>query len=179
MESAEYAAKIPQGSGLINQTSMCADINGHPYITNYWIPKGKEIPQYHIIYNDRKDWHTKQISELKTPFSLSGGGTKQIPISRPLILCDKENILYLVFRSIETGNKVSISVCNNINNNAWQTKNLTNFPVGMWEPTFDTELWRTAGKLNLFIQNVGQGDSETLENVPPQVVSILELKSIN
>ena len=49
----------------------------------------------------------------------------------------------------------------------------------MWEPTYDTELWKTAGKLNLFVQNVGQGDSETLENVPPQVVSILELKSIN
>jgi hypothetical protein len=178
MESAEYAAKIPQRSGLINQTSMCADINGHPYITNYWIPKGKEIPQYQIIYNDGKNWQTKQISELNTSFNLSGGGTKQIPISRPLILCDKENVLCLVYRSIETGNKVSMSVCNNIKNNVWQIQNLTDFSVGMWEPTFDTELWKVAGELNLFIQNVGQGDSETLEIVPPQVVSILELKSI-
>ena len=179
MESAEYAAKIPQGSGLINQTSMSTDINGYPYITNYWIPKGEKIPQYHIIYNDGKDWQTKQISELKTPFSLSGGGTKHIPISRPLILCDKENVLYLVYRSIETGNKVSMSVCNNIKNNFWQTKNLTNFSVGMWEPTYDTELWRTSGKLNLFIQNVGQGDSETLESITPQLVSILEIELNN
>ena len=179
MESAEYAAKIPQGSGLINQTSMSTDINGYPYITNYWIPKGEKIPQYHIIYNDGKDWQTKQISELKTPFSLSGGGTKHIPISRPLILCDKKNVLHLVYRSIETGNKVSMSVCNNIKNNFWQTKNLTNFSVGMWEPTYDTELWRTSGKLNLFIQNVGQGDSETLESITPQLVSILEIELNN
>lgn len=175
MESAEYAAKIPQGSGLINQTSMCTDANGLPYISNYWIPEGEEITQYHIIYNDGKSWQTKQISELKTQFSLSGGGTKQIPISRPLILCDKENVLYLVYRSIETGNKVSMSVCNDIEKNFWQTKTLTNFPVGMWEPTYDTGLWKTTGKLNLFIQNVGQGDSETLENLPPQIVSILEV----
>ena len=175
-ESAEYAAKIPQGSDLINQTSMCADVNGLPYISNYWTPEGTEIPQYHVIYNDGEHWQTKQISELKVPFSLSGGGTKHIPISRPLILCDKENILYLIFRSNEAGNKVSMSVCNNIERNDWQTVNLTDFTVGMWEPTYDTELWKTTGKLNLFIQNVAQGDAETLENIPPQVISILELE---
>lgn len=179
MKNAEYAAKIPQGSGLINQTSMCADIDGHPYVSNYWIPQGEEIPQYHIVYNDGQKWQTKQISELKTQFSLSGGGTKQIPISRPLILCDRENALYLLYRSIETGNKVSMSVCNDIKNNFWRTKNLTNFSVGMWEPTYDTELWKTSAILNLFIQNVGQGDAETLENVSPQFVSILELGTIN
>jgi hypothetical protein len=157
---------------------LCTNVNGNPYIANYWIPEGKEITQYHIIYNDGKGWQTKQISELKTQFSLSGGGTKQIPISRPLILCDKKNILYLVYRSIETGNKVSMSVCENIKNNLWFTTNLTDYSVGMWEPTYDTELWKTSGKLNLFIQNVGQGDSETLEYIPPQIVSILELKSI-
>lgn len=175
MKSAEYAAKIPERSGLINQTSICADINGNPYISSYWIPKGTQIPQYHIVYHDGNNWRTKQISKLTTPFSLSGGGTKQIPISRPLILCNKENVLYLVYRSFETRNKVSMSVCNNIKKNLWQTKNLTNFPVGMWEPTFDTELWRSSGKLNLFIQNVCQGDSEALKNIPPQLVSILEI----
>jgi hypothetical protein len=49
----------------------------------------------------------------------------------------------------------------------------------MWEPTYDTELWKTAGKLNLFIQNIGQGESETLENIPAQVVSILEIELNN
>jgi len=175
MQNAEYAAKIPQRSGLINQTSMCADISGHPYISNYWIPEKTKIPQYHIIYNDGKDWQVKQISKLTTEFSLSGGGTKQIPFSRPLILCDKENFLYLVYRTNETENKISMSVCNNINKNIWQSKNLSDFSVGMWEPTYDTELWTTDEKLDLFIQYVGQGDAETLENIPPQVVSILEI----
>ena len=68
-----------------------------------------------------------------------------------------------------------MSVCNNINKNIWQSKNLTDFSVGMWEPTYDTELWTTDEKLDLFIQYVGQGDAETLDNIPPQVVSILEI----
>lgn len=45
--------------------------------------------------------------------------------------------MILVYRSIEAGNKVSMAVCNSIKNNSWQTKDLTNFSVGMWEPTYD------------------------------------------
>lgn len=175
--SAEYAAKISQGSELINQTSMCVDSKGHPYIANYWTPKGKNIPQYHLVYNDGKNWHVKQISQFHMPFSLSGVGTKKIPISRPLILSDKKNSLYLIYRSSETQNNISLSACGDKDNNIWKSGTLTNFSVGMWEPTYDTELWRTSGKLNLFVQNVGQGDSETAENVPPQMVSVLEIKS--
>lgn len=178
-ETAEYAANIPQGSGLINQTSICADINGHPYISSYWIPEGEDIPQYHIVYNDGNKWNIKKISKSKIKFNLKGGGTKQIPISRPLILCDKKNVLYLIYRSSETGNKVSISICKNIDNNLWETKNLTNFSVGMWEPTYDSELWKSTDRLHLFIQYVGQGDAETLENVQSQMVSILEMELIN
>jgi beta-glucanase (GH16 family) len=48
--------------------------------------------------------------------------------------------------------------------------------VGNWEPSFDTERWKKEGILNLFVQRTGQGDGETLENLPPQPVYILEWK---
>ena len=48
--------------------------------------------------------------------------------------------------------------------------------MGSWEPSFDTELWARSKRLHLFVQNVGQGDGETLENLPPQPVSVLEWK---
>ncbi|KAA5433784.1 neuraminidase, partial [Bacteroides cellulosilyticus] len=35
-DNAEYVCRIPQNSGLINQTSMSADGDGHPYIATYW-----------------------------------------------------------------------------------------------------------------------------------------------
>jgi len=176
LESAEYAAKIPQGSELINQTSMCVDNEGHPYIVNYWTPEEKNIPQYHLIYNDGKSWNVKQISHFRTPFSLSGMGTKKIPISRPLILSMNKN-LYVIYRTSETQNKISFYVCKDIENNNWESGTLTNFSVGMWEPTYDTELWRSDSKLNLFVQNVGQGDLETTEDVSPQIISVLEIES--
>jgi hypothetical protein len=50
-KSAEYVIRIPQGSELINQTSMCADAQGRPYIATYWRPQGTKVPQYHVLYN--------------------------------------------------------------------------------------------------------------------------------
>jgi hypothetical protein len=173
-KSAEYAAMIPQGSELINQTSICADSRGHPYIASYWTPEGSQIPQYQLVYHNGKRWITQQISKRTTAFDLSGGGTKRIPISRPQILIDSKDIIYLIYRDIEQDNRVSITCCNDLEKNIWTLGDVTSFPVGQWEPTYDTELWKSENKLHLLIQYVGQGDAENLDNIPPQKVSVLE-----
>ncbi len=84
--TAEYAAIIPQKSELINQTSMFADAQGNPYIATYWRDSGSAIPQYHIVYKTNDIWQTSNLSFRKTAFSLSGAGTKAIPIARPQIV---------------------------------------------------------------------------------------------
>jgi BNR repeat-containing family member/Domain of Unknown Function (DUF1080) len=43
-----------------------------------------------------------------------------------------------------------------------------------WEPSYDPMVWKNQRKLHLFLQNVGQGDAESLQNIPPQPVGILE-----
>ncbi len=53
---------------------------------------------------------------------------------------------------------------------------LTEVSVGSWEPSLDTELWEKENELHLFVQHVGQGDGETTEDIPPQMVYILEWK---
>ena len=72
-DSAEYAARIPQGSDLINQTSMCVDHHGRPIIATYWRPAATSVPQYHVVYNDGVSWHTAQVTRRTQPFSLGGG----------------------------------------------------------------------------------------------------------
>jgi hypothetical protein len=47
---------------------------------------------------------------------------------------------------------------------------------GVWEPTCDDVLWQRERRLHPFHQVIGDGDGETLENFPPQTVSILEWK---
>lgn len=177
-KTAEYAARIEKRSALINQTSMCADSYGRPYIASYWTPKDSSIPQYHVVYHDGVAWQVKQVTQRNTAFSLKGGGTKRIPMSRPQILVDPDNIVYLVFRDQERDNCVSLAKCEHLATAEWAFRNLTSFAVDMWEPTYDTELWKSRGILHLFVQRVGQGDAETMEDLPPQMVSILEWENL-
>lgn len=173
-KNAEYACHIPQNHELTNTTSMAIDSEGNPYIVSYWREENSTIPQYWLIFNDGKRWKTQQITNRKTPFSLKGGGTKRIPISRPKILIDKKGKIHLIYRDVEFGEKVTLASSKLKNLQRWNFKNLTDFSVSAWEPTFDPELWKRKGILNLFVQCVGQGDLETLEDLPPQIIQILE-----
>lgn len=178
-ESAEYALRIPQKSELINSTSIATDDKGNPYIVSYWTSKGDSIPQYRLIYKQNDVWKTQQISRRKTPFSLSGGGTKRIPISRPLLVAkekDGKTQLYMFFRDEERGNRVSVACNKNLGKEKWQYKDLTKSSVGSWEPTYDTELWKNKKVLNIFVERVEQGDAETTTELTGQKAAVLEWK---
>lgn len=108
LDTAEVAWEIPQNSELINQTSMTADSKGRPYIATYWREQDSKVPQYRLVWNDGKKWDMSTVGERNAPFSLSGGGTKMIPISRPRIASDGKKAYY-IFRDAERGSKVSVA----------------------------------------------------------------------
>jgi hypothetical protein len=178
--TAEYACRIPQKSELINQTSMYADDNGMPYIATYWREAGSAIPQYHLVYADGKQWQVQDLGFRTTPFSLSGGGTKRIPISRPQIMVwrtGKRISAAMVFRDAERNDKVSVAIKKHITKGTWQVTDLTTESVGSWEPTYDTEWWKQKGILQLFVQRVEQVDGEGKANIPPQPIQVLEWRT--
>ncbi len=175
--SAEYVLRIPQGSELINQTSIAADSRGHPYVATYWRPAGTKVPQYHLVYHDGRGWRTVQVTRRTTPFSLSGRGTRRIPVSRPQVVVRTRGArpeVFVLFRDAERGERVSVAACTRLPRGDCAVSDLTEGPVGMWEPTYDPEVWRRKRELHLFVQRVGQGQGETTEDIPAQPVSILE-----
>jgi len=177
--TAEYACKIPPKSELINQTSMFADQGGRPYIATYWREAGSAVPQYFLVYNDGNHWSSRNLGFRNTAFSLSGAGTKRIPISRPQIIAwpnGKSLAASIIFRDAERGNKVSIATCADLAKNKWQIEDLTNKAVGSWEPTYDTELWKNKRVLNLFVQQVEQIDAEGKADLPPSLIEVLQWK---
>ena len=64
----------------------------------------------------------------------------------------------------------------NLAANNWRVSDLSPMPVGEWEPTYDTELWKNKKVLNLFVQKVTQVDGEGKANVTPQAVQVWEWK---
>ena len=178
-DSAEYALRIPQNSELINQTSMAADRDGNPYIASYWRDAGAAVPQYHVVFHDGGGWTVRALDFRTTAFSLSGQGTKRIPIARPQIMVDSGPGTgtpggLLVFRDEERGSKVSVASISDFVGGKWQVSDLTDASVGAWEPSFDTELWRRNGVLSLFVQDVQQVDGEGRAAVPPRPVRVLD-----
>lgn len=173
-DNAEFACRIPQNSELINQTSMSADAEGHPYIATYWRDADSDIPQYRIVWHDGQQWRNRQVSKRQSPFSLKGGGTKMIPIARPRIVVN-EGEIYYIFRDEERGSRVSMAYAKDVALSEWQFFDLTDFPVDAWEPSHDTELWKQKKKLHLFVQRTKQGDGERSIDFPPQPVYVLEV----
>jgi hypothetical protein len=177
--TAEYACRIPQNSELINSTSMSTDDAGRPFIATYWRDTATNVPQYRMIYNDGQRWIAQRVSQRTTPFSLSGSGTKRIPMSRPqIVVRNKKGAVQaiLIYRDIERSEKVTLAICNDINQQRWELKDLTATSVGLWEPSYDKEIWKNKQELHLFVERVEQGDGETTRAIAPQEVQVIEWK---
>ena len=173
--NAEYACRIPQNSELINQTSMSADAEGHPYIATYWRDADSEVPQYRMVWHDGRQWHQSQVSQRTSPFSLKGGGTKMIPIARPRLAVHQGKVVY-IFRDEERGSRVSMYYTKRLSSGKWKVKDLTDFSVDAWEPSLDLELWKEQQRLHVFVQTSHQGDGERTVDASATPVYVLEVK---
>lgn len=173
-DSAEPVFDIPQGSELINQTSMTINSKGEPVVATYWRSKDTEIPQFRIVWRDGARWKSRRVGDRTLGFSLSGGGTKRIPISRPLIAAGEKNDLYVIYRDFERGGGISAAVSKDEDYSEWQIRDIYTPEIGLWEPTFDLHAWENNREIHLFGQRVGQGDNEQIEEIEPQEVFILK-----
>lgn len=157
--NAEVAWAVPCGSELINQTSMTSDREGRPLIATYWRDKDSEVPQYRIVWHDGVKWNMRYVGKRTIPFTLAGRGTKMVPVSRPLILCESGKPR-LIFRDEEWRGRVLTALAEDKGATHWIISEFTDFAVDAWEPTFDENLWKQEGRLHLFLQTTHQGDGE-------------------
>lgn len=182
-DNAEYIAQIPQNSELINQTSIAADELSRPYIATYWKAPTDSAPQFKVVYKGSNGWNICNVGQRTMDFSLSGGGTKMIPISRPQIAVrcgkkkKKEVDVYVVYRDAETGSRVTVARSKDFlkNNSQWDITTPYDMVVDAWEPSYDTNLWNTSGRLHLYVQRVSQGDGEKTIETAPQDVYVMEI----
>ncbi len=172
-ETAEVAWPIPQKSELINQTSMTTTSEGRPMIATYWREQADSIPTYRLVEHDGNQWRMSTVYRRSEPFSLSGGGTKMIPMSRPRLV-SRNGRTYYVFRDAERGSRVSMAY-RHAPDAPWQVTDLTTHSVGAWEPSLDYGLWHSGGPLDIYVQRCAQGDGERTTNLGPQPACVLSV----
>lgn len=177
MGSAEVVYPISQKSNLMNQTSMTADDEGNAYIATYYKGKEDDCTQFHLIYQYKNKWEHTTVTNRTTDFNLGGMGSRSVPISRPQVVIEgngNRKKIFVFYRDEAFDNKVCIS-SSSITKMKWEMNIVSPISVGRWEPSYDSELWKTEHKLHLYLQNVGQGQGETTVEMDPQMVSILEI----
>ena len=177
--TAEVAAIIPPNHELMNQTSMCTDATGRPIIATYFSSEGSGNVQYQLIYREGSSWVTAPVSRRRGTFTLSGGGSKKVPISRPQVIAatrDGKTNVWVIFRDEERESRVSVAHCAGLASPHWDVRDLADLHVRSWEPSYDRVRWQRDGVLDLYVQTVGQGDGEKLEPIDPQMVYVLEWK---
>lgn len=173
ISNAEIVCSIPQKSELMNQTSMYVNEKGEPYIATYFTSAKTKKPEFHLIYQKQNQWYVKQVSNRIGSFSLSGVGTKRIPISRPQVLVNNKKV-FLICRDEERANAVTIYRNTDHNLKKWKAVDVLKENFGAWEPSYDTELWKQTKQLHVFVQMNAQGDGEKIVNINMQPVKVLE-----
>lgn len=173
--TAETIWPVPPGSNLINQCSMALDSFNRPHIV-FYANDAEGIPQYQHLRYDGKRWHHQMLSERTEPFILSGGGTLQIPISRPEVLIDDQDNALVLFRGDFTEDRMAVTrLCAPVyaaTDAAHQM--LSAQTLGFAEPLLDREGWRQNQKLTLLTQHNHQPNHDANPKFASSAIGLCE-----
>lgn len=154
---------VPPGRNLINQAGAALGPDGTPLAATYWSDRDG-IPQYRLLRRRARGWQAARLSAFRTPFSLSGQGTLPLPHSRPEILARADGTVLCLFRSIEHGNRLMLSV-HAPPYGPTSPRVLVDEDLGHYEPVMDAETFRRDGSLVLFVQACRQGRGDGVQAV--------------
>ncbi|HMP10021.1 BNR-4 repeat-containing protein [Hydrogenophaga sp.] len=174
--TAETIWPTPPGCNLINQCSMALDRYNMPHIAFYG-NDAEGIPQYQHLWHDGKVWHHQFVSCRHHTFQLRGGGTLQIPISRPEILVDEGNNVYLIYRGDLTDNRMVVQrlAHPNYTPDPAAIHIIAPDDLGFSEPIIDRTLWASDQRLSIFLQHNEQPDGDRDHTVSTSPVWLVDL----
>lgn len=166
----ETVLAVPPGSNLINQCSMALDSADRPHIV-FYADDSAGIPQYQHLWFDGSCWRRQLISQRTNIFALEGGGTLQIPISRPEVFIDRLDQVFVLMRGDLTHDRMSVlKLCPP--DFAYEPSamcTLWDEDLGYAEPIIDRVRWSRDGVLTMLLQRnrQPQGDQRIAPEFEP------------
>ena len=152
--NSETVLAISPGTNLINQSGSAVDSKGFKHVV-FYADDENGIPQYQHLWFNGKRWQNKVISKRDSAFDLEGGGTLQIPISRPDIVIDDQDRVYVIYRGDLTDNRLAVTRLLPPNYNfegGKQTHILWKESVEFAEPVIDHLRWGKEKILSMLVQ---------------------------
>lgn len=151
--NAETALGLPPASNLINQTGSALDSAGQPHVVFYG-DDAHGVPQYWHLWHADGTWKHHPISNRNQRFSLEGRGTLAPPMSRPELVIDAFDHVYVLFRADLTGHRLAALRLDppHYLPEPDALRILWDSPLGYTEPVIDTTRWAREGVLSMFLQ---------------------------
>lgn len=177
--NSETVLAIAPGSNLINQCGMTVDNNDRPHIVFYSNDQDG-IPQYRYLWFDGKKWCHRYLSSRANAFTLKGGGTLQIPISRPEIVIDDDGNSFVIFRADFTADRLSMYVLRAPDYESCEIDLVTLWEesVGFAEPVIDRARWKNEKVLSILIQHNDQPDHDGNHSQTLKPIKIVDFKIV-
>jgi len=169
----EIVRRVSLGMELINQTSMTVSPRVARSSRRIGATTGPDVPQLRLVWNDAPRGGMTTVA--KSHVAHSGcrvGVTSASAVTSARARESAAKCMSVSGRGARRRISVAIRATRRGPCGVW--RHSTRQSVGQWEPTYDPVVWRMSQRLHLFVQRVGQGDGETMEDVAPQPVSILE-----
>ena len=175
--NAETVHPVSPGSNLINQSSMALDSRNRPHIAFYADdPDG--VPQYQHLWFNGKIWCHQVVSNRTQAFSLLGAGTLQVPISRPEIVIDRRDNVFILARGDHTQNRLAATflAAPGYVYHADNIQILAEEEIGFAEPIIDRERWQQDSVLSIMQQSNEQPNHELGHESIVSPVNIVDYK---
>jgi hypothetical protein len=173
----ETVHPVSPGSNLINQCSMALDSCNRPHIV-FYADDQNGIPQYQHLRFDGKQWHHQIVSRRTEPFALQGGGTLQIPISRPEIVLDRQDNVYIIARGDHSQGRMAATLLA-APDYTWHPDNiriLWDEDLGFAEPVIDRVRWAQDNVLSLLLQYNEQPDHDIGHRSIDRPVTLVDIE---
>lgn len=178
--TSETIHPIPLGLNLINQTSSALDSHGRLHVV-FYADDFNGVPQYQHLWFDGREWRTHILSERSKPFDLEGSGTLQIPMSRPEIVIDKTDRVYVIYRCDITGDRMVATrlIPPHYLKSSSETRILWKESLEFAEPVIDRLRWEKEQILSMLIQRNSQPDHDSGVSLHAEPVYIVDWDLVN
>lgn len=175
--NAETVWPIAPSSNLINQCSMALDSDNRPHIV-FYANDTNGIPQYQHLWFNGKKWQLSIISNRLEPFQLAGGGTLQIPISRPVIVIDQADNVYTVYRGDITNDRLTATklIPPEYEYKPTNSSVLNSNDLMFAEPVIDHSRWIRDNVLSNLTQTNDQPNHDIAHHIQYSGISIQDFK---
>jgi glycosyltransferase involved in cell wall biosynthesis len=151
--NSETIKAISPGTNLMNQCSMALDNADRPHIV-FYSNDGMGIPQYQHLWFSNNVWHHSFITKRTKTFQLSGKGTLQLPISRPEVVIDDDDCVYVIYRGDLSADRMVAQrlLPPKYEPNYEDVCVLSEEPLGHSEPVIDFRRWQQERIISILVQ---------------------------